>query len=217
MAYLSSTRPFVLTVLLFMLPLSYVTLFLVPEMQSPPGTTHLSAQLHGVSRFQRPITLFWTRFRQGALILWLSLFLSLPPFLFFVFVSVNQLVSLSVTSFYSAHMYGTHIHIAQIPLGKLLSLPMNSAMLLLSLDPKGNIMNNEQSSERSGWGSRMRRWAAWEGERPFRTRTRWRDGGEGCNLLVFTHQLGHRGDMKRMEGDVSWTTGRGGGGWGEGP
>lgn len=94
-----------------------------------------------------------------------SFFLSPPFFLFFVFVSVNQLVSLSVTSFYSAHMYGTHIHIAQIPLGKLLSLPMNSAMLLLSLDPKGNIMNNEQSSERSGWGSRMRRWAAWEGER----------------------------------------------------
>lgn len=29
---------------------------------------------------------------------------------------------------------------------------MNSAMLLLSLDPKGNLMNNEQSSERGGWG-----------------------------------------------------------------
>lgn len=32
--------------------------------------------------------------------------------------------------------------------------------------------------------------------RPFRTRTGWRE----ANLLVFNHQLGHRGDVMRMEG-----------------
>lgn len=41
------------------------------------------------------------------------------------------------------------------------------------------------------------------------TMERWREG----NLLVFTHQLGCRGDIKRMEGDASWTReGMGGGG-----
>lgn len=80
---------------------------------------------------------------------------------------------------------------------------MNSAMLLLSLDPKGNLMNNERSSGRGGRGSRMRRWAARERGREALqdqdTMERWREG----NLLVFTHQLGRRGDMKRMEGDAS--------------
>lgn len=32
---------------------------------------------------------------------------------------------------------------------------MNSAMLLLSLDLKGNLMNNERSSEMGEWGWRM--------------------------------------------------------------
>lgn len=45
----------------------------------------------------------------------------------------------------SIHAY---IHIAQVPLGKLLSLPVNSAMLSLALDPKGNTVNNERHGEK---------------------------------------------------------------------
>lgn len=113
--------------------------------------------------------------------------------------SISQSVSQPL-SFYlpllhrSSVRAGTRIHIARVPLGKLLSLPMNSAMLLLSLDPKGNIMNNEESGERGGWGSGTRRWAAWEREREREalqdqdTVGRWREG----NLLVFAHQLGRR-------------------------
>lgn len=128
--------------------------------------------------------------------------------------SISQSVSQPL-SFYLSLLHrssvraGTRIHIARVPLGKLLSLPMNSAMLLLSLDPKGNIMNNEESGERGGWGSGTRRWAAWEREREREalqdqdTVGRWREG----NLLVFAHQLGRRGDLERMEGDASWTRG----------
>lgn len=60
----------------------------------------------------------------------------------------------------------------------------------------------------------MRRWTARERAREREalqdqdTMERWREG----NLLVFTHQLGRRGDMKRMEGDASWTRGGRGGG-----
>lgn len=37
-------------------------------------------------------------------------------------------------------------------MGKLLSLAVNSSMLSLAVDPKGNIMNNEQSRVRVGGG-----------------------------------------------------------------
>lgn len=83
-------------------------------------------------------------------------------------------------------------------------------MLLLSLDPKGNLMNNEQSSESEGAGVCD--------EEMDSTRERETRGPLGPghdremegNLLVFTHQLGCTGDMKRMEGDAS-CTGRWGG------
>lgn len=77
---------------------------------------------------------------------------------------------------------------------------MNPAMLLLSLDPKGNLMNNEHSGEMGEWGWRM---STGVGEREALqeqdTLERLREG----NLLVFCHQLGHKGDMKRMEADAS--------------
>lgn len=134
---------------------------------------HLSAHLHCVSWFQ---ILNYTGFFSAGLSNSLTFTLG---------VSVGQLFSMSVSHTLSTSLFSclssihAHIHIAQVPLGKLLSLPVNSAMLLLALDPKGNIMNNEQSRERVGWGSRMCRWAACEreGERPFRIRKEWRDEG----------------------------------------
>lgn len=130
------------------------------------------------------------------------------PFLFCQ--SISQSVSQSL-SFTSVPLVHTHIDITQVPSGKLLHLPMSSAMLLLSLDPKGNLMNNEQSSGRGGWGRRMRRWAPWDCKREaLQDKDVMGKRREG-NLLVFTHQLGQRGDKKRMEGDASWMRGGGGG------
>lgn len=123
----------------------------------------------------------------AGLILWLLLLVFLP---------VNYSVCQSVTLFLPPFLHcissiHIHIHIVQVPLGKQLSLAVNSSMLSLAVDPKGNIMNNEQSRVRVGGG------AGWLGGGrgvAFRTRTeRWREG----KLLVFTHQLGRRGDMKK--------------------
>lgn len=85
----------------------------------------------------------------SGLILWLLLLVFLP---------VNYSVCQSVTLFLPPFLHcissiHVHIHIVQVPLGKLLSLAVNSSMLLLAVDPKGNIMNNEQSRVRVGGGA----------------------------------------------------------------
>ena len=138
---------FLPSVLLYMPPRSSVTLSFswFSEIQSPPGTCTSQLCCTAFPAFKAQLHCF-------ELLLLLSCSHSLTHSFFFLslFVSVNQLVSLSVTRSLSTSVplfhTCTHIHIAQVPLGKLLSLPMNSAMLLPSLDPKRNIMNNEQQS-----------------------------------------------------------------------
>lgn len=75
-------------------------------------------------------------------------------------VAVTQLFSTSINQS-SSHLSSIHayIHIAEVPLGKLLSLPVSSAMLSLALDPKGNIVNNERSSKGGGRGVSRKRGA----------------------------------------------------------
>lgn len=68
-------------------------------------------------------------------------------------------------------------------------------------------MNNEDSSKMDEW--------RWRISTRVRERAHSGPGHDGemgeCNLLVLPHQLEHRGDMKRMEADTSWTKGQG---WG---
>lgn len=68
---------------------------------------HFCAWLHCVSWFQSPIILFWNSFSAGhSQFFWLSLFSSSA-----LFVSVNQLVSLSVTLFLPlSSLLHTHTH-----------------------------------------------------------------------------------------------------------
>lgn len=75
---------------------------------------------------------------------------------------------------------------------------MNSAMLSLALDPKGNTVNNERRGEkRKGGGGSRERESERDGEREvLQTVTGWWEG----NLLVFSHQLGRRGDINRIGG-----------------
>lgn len=65
-------------------------------------------------------------------------------------------------------------------------------------------MNNEESSESGGWREGDLEDGHPESEREalqdMDTTEERREG----NLLVFTHQLGHSRDKKRMEGDASW-------------
>lgn len=64
-------------------------------------------------------------------------------------VAVTQLFSTSISRS-SSRLPAIHayIHIASAPLAKLLSLPVNSAMLSLALDPKGNTVNNERHGKK---------------------------------------------------------------------
>lgn len=79
----------------------------------------------------------------------LTFMLSLLP-VFTFSQSVSESVSKSVSFYLPPSLSLPHSHIAHAPMGKLLSLSMNSVVLLLPLDPKGNIMNNEQKQWK--WG-----------------------------------------------------------------
>ncbi len=140
---------------------------------------HLSRLPHNIKHFK----ILHQSLYQSSIIVHCFELSSSPLFCFCQSVSQSVTHSLSfyLSSLLLLFLTCTHFHIAQVPLGKLLSLPMNSAMLLLSLDPKGNIMNNEQRSDgvsgRVGWGDGQHEREREGGGRPFRTKTKWRNGG----------------------------------------
>ena len=108
------------------------------------------------------------------------LFPDFPSFPFHpLFVSVNQLVSQSLSlhlCLSSTHKH-THTPIAQVPWGQLLSLPIQPCFCSPWIQRETWWIMNRAVKGAGGGGGWSAGQRGSEGERPFRTGTRWRDGG----------------------------------------